>query len=687
MANPGDFAYTLKQQADIVRVIGDYVKLKKAGAQNYAGLCPFHGEKTASFSVHATRQFFHCFGCGVSGDVFSFVMKIENISFPESVRMVAQKLGIAVPKASYATEGEAKEARLRGQLLDVHERAVAFFQECLRRPEGARAREYLAGRGLNEEMIAKFRVGYAPDSGFLLRDRLRGEFSEEVLRESGLFSWKEAASFEPRATSNQTQAGDERAVSSGDVGQSAEILRSAQDDKDGFADGRGSQLVAQSSKPGAAAMYSKFRNRVMFPIASEAGKVIAFTGRTLATDEKAGPKYLNSPETAIYSKGKVLFNLDLAKEWVRKFDYAILVEGQMDCISVFAAGFHNVIASSGTAFTELQAKLLGRFSKNVVVNFDPDTAGAKAAERTIGLLVEEEFNIKVLTLEQGFDPDLYIRRKGKDAYEDALRHSQKYFDYLIERARAQFPVRSGEGKDKAVKYLLPHIQRVPSRIMRDELAQEISQKLGIDSPVLRQELRHVAVTRSASAVKASAEAQVTDAEKILIRALASARQMQAGEEHLSSSLRDSARGGKDEEFDPARQAAFVLQNESLHRALASESLIESLLNVGTEFADILQVPASEGDRRMLALILLKEDEELTAEILEAAVRALRRMHLRRRQEEVQLELRKPGLAADRDRLRELLGELEGISRALRDPSLAAGQIDGGLYPDGRQKTA
>ena len=320
-------------------------------------------------------------------------------------------------------------------------------------------------------------------------------------------------------------------------------------------------------------MYSKFRNRVMFPITSEAGKVIAFTGRTLATDEKSGPKYLNSPETPIYSKGRVLFNLDLAKEWIRKFDYAILVEGQMDCISVYAAGFHNVIASSGTAFTELQAKLLGRFSKNVVVNFDPDTAGAKATERTLGLLVEEEFTLKVLTLEQGFDPDLYIRRKGKEAYGAALKNSQKYFDYLIERARTQFPVRSGEGKQKAVNFLLPHIQRVPSRIVRDELAHEISQKLGIDSAVLRQELRHAAGTRATSAVKAPAEAQVTDAEKVLIRALASARQMQPGEEHLS------ARDGAEEEFDPARQAQFVLQNEGLHRGLATESLAESLLKI------------------------------------------------------------------------------------------------------------
>src|SRR5499427_8119723 len=417
MANPGDFAYTVKQQADIVRIVGDYIKLKKAGAQNYSGLCPFHGEKTLSFSVHVTRQFYHCFGCGQSGDVFSFVQKIENITFPEAVRLVAQKLGIPLPKVSYSTPGQAKEARLRAQLLDVHERAVAFFQECLRRPEGARAREYLAGRGLTDEMIAKFRIGYAPDSGFLLRDRLKSEFGEEVLRESGLFSWKEAPSPESRVAGHENTA-------------SSELRASSEPGVDGTELGaRGSKLEAQGSQLGTRdsglSMYSKFRNRVMFPISSDAGKVIAFTGRTLSTDEKAGPKYLNSPETPIYSKGKVLFNLDLAKEWIKK-EYAILVEGQMDCISVYAAGFHNVIASSGTAFTELQAKLLGRFSKNVIVNFDPDTAGAKATERTLGLLVEEEFNIRVVTLETGFDPDLFIRRKGKDAYAAALKHSQKY---------------------------------------------------------------------------------------------------------------------------------------------------------------------------------------------------------------------------------------------------------------------
>src|SRR5437879_6660833 len=240
----------------------------------------------------------------------------------------------------------------------------------------------------------------------------------------------------------------------------------------------------------------------------------------------------------------------------------------MDCISVYAGGFQNGIASSGTAFTELQAKLLGRFSKKIVVNFDPDTAGARATERTLALLVEDEFQIQVLTLDPGFDPDLFIRRKGKDAYGTALKNSPKYFDYLIERARAQFPVRSAEGKVKAVNHLLPHIQRVPSRIVRDELAHEIAQKLGIDSSLLRQELKHGATSRSSATLKGPIEAQVTDAEKILIRALASGTEMQSSEEHLS------ARDGAEEEFDPARQAQFALRNESLHVGLATESRSE-----------------------------------------------------------------------------------------------------------------
>jgi DNA primase len=579
MANPGDFAHNLKQQADIVRIVGEYITLRKAGAQNFSGLCPFHQEKTPSFSVHASRQFFHCFGCGASGDVFSFVQKIENITFPEAVRLIADKLKIPMPKMSFSSPEEERTAKLRGGLIDIHERACTFFQEQLRKPEAAHAREYLASRGITPEVIKEFRMGFAPDSGFLLREVLRGQYEEELLRESGLFSWKD----------------------------------------------KGEEAAGQTT-----VLYSKFRNRVMFPICNETGKVIAFTGRTLSTDEKAGPKYLNSPETPIYSKSRVLFNLDKAREAIRKLDYAILVEGQMDCIAVYTTGFRNVIASSGTAFTELQARLMGRFSKNIVVNFDPDTAGAAAVERSLALLVSEDFQIKVLTLEAGFDPDLYIRRKGPAAYGEALAHSQKYFDYLIERARAQFPVRTPEGKVKALNSLLPHIQRVPSRIVRDELANEISHRLDIESAVLRQELRHAAGSRSSSKVAAPGGAALADAERVLIRALAS-RELA----HSPISNRD----GQDLDFEPARQAHFALTRERIHEGSAAEALIDALLTAQEQGLDPMSSPLEESDRNLLAGVLMDESEELTPELLESAIRSLRRRILRRQLEDLQGQLK------------------------------------------------
>ena len=620
MANPGDLAYTVKEQADIVRLVGEYVKLRKSGAQNFQGLCPFHNEKTPSFSVHATRQFFHCFGCGASGDVFAFVQKIENITFPEAVRLVAEKLKIPLPKMSYSSPEEARAAKLRGGLIDIHERACAFFQEQLRRPEATHAREYLASRGLTPEQIAEFRIGFAPDHGFLLRDVLRRQFDDaELLRESGLFSWK-------------------------DKNQSSAVSSEPPEDLVGSPTTDNRQPATVSDNRQLTTAYSKFRNRVMFPICNEAGKVIAFTGRTLSADEKAGPKYLNSPETPIYSKSRVLFNLDKAKDAIRKLDYAILVEGQMDCIALYTATppFHNVIASSGTAFTEPQARLLARFSKNIVVNFDPDTAGAAAAERSLALLVSEEFQIKVLTLESGFDPDLYIRRKGRDAYEEALRHSQKYFDYLIEHARAQFSTRTPEGKVKALNYLLPHIQRVPSRIIRDEWANEISHRLGIDSAVLRQELRHAASSRSASRVSSANAGGLTDAERVLIRALcsdASAHTPIRSREGTGSPRRAGfARvgvEGTDTEFEPARQTHFALTRERLHEASATEALIDALLLACEQGLDPMSLPLEEASRSLLAAILMDEHEELTPELLESAIRSLRKKRHERELQQLQ----------------------------------------------------
>ena len=463
-----DFAQTVKQQADIVKVIGSYIRLRKAGAQNYSGLCPFHKEKSPSFSVHAGRQFYHCFGCGESGDIFSFVSKIENAGFPEAVRIVAQKSGIPLPKREFNSPEEAAEAGTRRKLLDLHEAAALFFEEQLRAPEGAFAREYLAGRGVTADAIRTFHIGYAPDNFNALREKLAPMADPQTLRISGLFSSKDS-------------------------------------------EDQGGNLI-----PGR--LYDRFRKRVMFPICNESGRVIAFTARTLETGDKAGPKYINSPETPLYSKGQVLFNLDKAKAAMRQMEFALLVEGQMDCISVYMRGIQNVIATSGTAFTEQQVGLLRRQTTNVVVNFDPDAAGANAAEKSISLLTEEGFTIKVVTLDGGLDPDRFIRERGVEAYAAAIRGARRQSDYLIERARQQFPGASADAKIKAMNYLLPHIRRIPHKLERDQFAHDAAQKLGIDSAVLREELRQAALKRQDHVeVRPS---KLTEVERVLLRALA-----------------------------------------------------------------------------------------------------------------------------------------------------------------------
>jgi DNA primase len=459
-----DFAQTVKQQADIVKVIEGYIRLRKTGAQNYSGLCPFHKEKSPSFSVHAVRQFYHCFGCHESGDVFSFVGKIENVGFPEAVRIVAGKCGIPLPKREYSSPEEAAGARQRGKLLELHETATAWFEEQLRGPEGAVAREYLAGRGLTPENIKTFRIGYSPDSFSALRDRLSGMADGETLRASGLFSSKEQ--------------------------------------------GDGSQ----------GPIYDRFRKRVMFPIANEGGRVIAFTARTLESGDKAGAKYINSPETPLYSKGQVLFNLDKAKSAIRQAEFALLVEGQMDCISVFLRGIQNVIATSGTAFTEQQVAILRRHTSQVVVNFDPDAAGSNAAEKSIALLTEEGFTIKIVTLDDGLDPDRFIRERGVEAYMAALRGARRQSDYLIERARQMFPGASAEQKLKAMNFLLPHIRRMPEKLARDQFAGDAAQKLGISDSVMREELRQAALKRR-DRIEAKTSS-LNEVERVLLRALA-----------------------------------------------------------------------------------------------------------------------------------------------------------------------
>ena len=593
-----DFAQSVKQQADIVRVVGEYITLKKSGAQNYSGLCPFHGEKTPSFSVHATRQFYHCFGCGVSGDVFKFVQEIDKVSFPEAVKIVAQKCGIALPKREFSSPEEAAESRLRGRLLELYEQATLWFEEQLKSPEGARAREYLTGRGLKPETIAKFRIGYAPDGFGGLRERLAGAAPPDVLRTSGLFRFKE-------------------------------------------------QEGAETDNKNAGRMYDYFRKRITFPIANEGGRVIAFTARALDSEEPR--KYMNSPETPLYSKGQVLFNLDKARQAIRQQNMALLVEGQMDCISVFAAGVTPVLATSGTAFTEQQARLLRRYTTRLVVNFDPDTAGANAAEKSIGLLMEEGFEVRVVTLEGGLDPDRFVRERGIQAYAEALKGAIRHSDYLIERARKLFPVRTAQGKVEAVNFLLPHIRRMPHAIVRDEFALDAAQKLGIDSARMREELKQAAAKRQGQ-IPAIKMSNLSECERVLVRALAGAP-----------------------EGEIFRRAADAMMSQA--EPFEGLGILTTLQELAErQDADPLEALREPGARALVAQLLMRESEPVTLHELESALLTLEQHSVEHRQRRIRSEIGEAERKGDLAGVTALMTERMELDRRLRELHRRLGEL-------------
>jgi DNA primase len=584
-----NFAQTVKQQADILKIIGEYVRLKKAGAQNYTGLCPFHSEKSPSFSVNVGRQFYYCFGCHETGDVFTFIQKIENVTFPEAVKTVAIKCGIPLPKREFSSPQEAAESRQRTKLIELHEIATAWFEQQFRSPEGALAREYLTGRGLTDEGIAKFRIGYAPESFHALRDRLQSVADTETLRASGLFSFKEQ----------------------------------------------------EDGSPGP--LYSRFRKRITFPIANESGRIIAFTARALESGDKAGPKYLNSPETSLYTKGNVLFNLDKARQPIREANFAVLVEGQMDCISAYLAGITNVLATSGTAFTEAQVRLLKRYTTRVIVNFDPDTAGANAAKKSIDLLTEEDFEVKIVTLESGLDPDRYIRERGAKEYAAALRGARRHQDYLIDRARQLFPPRTPEAKIKALNELLPDIRRMPNRIARDEFAADAAQKLGIDSALVRQELKEAAAKRRDSITPAS---PLTRAEQILLQAFSSPQN--------SDICRVAEAAYREHEADFAKMRADV------------HGILTQLRN-RDDNADPLQCLSEPEHRQLLAGVFVSvHGAEPQPENVEEAVATIRRSSLDQQQRILRAELQEAERQERSDEVLTLTRQIHEISRRLRE---------------------
>ena len=456
---PQSFIDDLRLQANILTVIQEYVPLKRAG-RTYKGLCPFHGEKTPSFHVDPEKGFFHCFGCSVGGDVFKFLELHEKVGFQDAVRMLAQKFGVAIPEAVEGEEAR-RDAGLRESLLKVHEIAAAYFREQLAGPAGARARQQLRDRDVSAQTIEALGLGFAPQTRHGLKERLLTQgFAQGLLLQSGLVLQRDG----------------------GDV-------------------------------------VDRFRNRLMIPICREAGSVIAFGGRSM--DAEQVPKYLNSPETGIYTKGRTLYGLNLSKASIRKLGYVVLVEGYFDFAQVFQTGAAPVVASCGTALTAAQAQLLRRFTNRVVLSFDPDAAGEGAAIRSCELLVAEGFDVNVVVLDKGEDPDTFIRKKGADKYRERLRSSRPYLEYLLDQAATGVDFAHDESRRRFLGKMLTIAAQIPDAAARDQFADRIAHKARVTEEVVRAEIRKAAVQKKTTltARELPSFGQLKHAEKALIWSL------------------------------------------------------------------------------------------------------------------------------------------------------------------------
>jgi DNA primase len=450
---------TIEQVAaanDVVEIIGSYFPLKRAGA-NFKALCPFHQEKTPSFTVSPSRQTFHCFGCGAGGSIFRFVMDYEHIDFPSAVRKLAERAGIAVVEKRGASD-EDRQYEVRRKLLKLHAEAAVWFQENLIKKEvGEPARKYLKRRGITGEIAKHWQLGYAPDEWVAFENWAKGQgYDARELIASGLLKTKEE---------NDTP-------------------------------------ISQSA-------YDRFRNRIMFPICNDIGEVIAFSGRLLK-DEEGAAKYLNSPETPLFRKGNVLFGLHKSKRALIEANCAIVCEGQLDLISLFEAGITNVVAPQGTAFTDNQARILKRFVNEVVLCFDSDTAGAKAAERSLDALLENDLIVRVVELPADEDPDSLIRREGREQFEKRVAQARDFFDYWIEREIGSADLNSTAAKIQAARNLAGIISRVQNPVLRGEVVNKSSARLGVAPAdfesllTTRARARGASVNSSASKIRAAA---------------------------------------------------------------------------------------------------------------------------------------------------------------------------------------
>ncbi|HKP92259.1 MAG TPA: DNA primase [Chthoniobacterales bacterium] len=409
---------------DIVEVIGTYFPLKRAGS-TFKALCPFHQEKTPSFTVSPSRQTFHCFGCGAGGSVFRFVMDYEHLDFPAAVKKLATRVGIPVIEERGSRAEDDRQHEARRALLQLHAEAAEWFHEKLVKGNaGGAAREYLKGRGIDGRIAKQWQIGFAPESwDAFLKWALDRGYQQRLLLESGL------------VTRRDETAGEDK-------------------------------------------IYDRFRNRIMFPIHNDVGEVIAFSGRILDKDTETA-KYVNSPETPLFRKGRVLFGLHKTKRGLIEADCAIVCEGQLDLITLFEAGVTNVVAPQGTAFTENQARILKRFVSEVVLCFDSDAAGQKAAERSLEALLQNNLVVRVAEMPAGEDPDSLMRKRGREEFEKRVAAAQDFFDWWIEKEASATNLDSLGAKMQLAQKMAEIIGRIQDALMRGEVANRASARIGV----------------------------------------------------------------------------------------------------------------------------------------------------------------------------------------------------------------
>ncbi len=604
MRYPQTFIDDLKRQADIVRVVQDYVQLKKKGA-NWMACCPFHKEKTPSFSVSPVKEIFYCFGCHKGGSVFDFVMEIERVPFPEALKIVADKVGMPLPKMEDDGRFEARRTAA-DSVIQLNAWAMEWWQQQLESSKEAKvARDYLKQREISEETQKAFRLGYAPDSFDALSNFLRNKgATQEHIDRSGLVVKKE------------------------DTNRS----------------------------------YDRFRGRLMFPVLDVQSRPIAFGGRTLKNEDA---KYINSPETAAYVKGRNLFGLNLTRDEIRRHGFAILVEGFLDLIVPYQSGVRNVVASLGTALTPDQVKLLSRFARKVVVNYDGDRAGIQAAKKSIEILLAEDLEVKVLVLPDNADPDEYIRKFGVSEYQRQRAQSQPHIQFVIESAVRDRNLHRPAEKAEAVEEVLPYIRAVKNRIQKREYFDMAMDALGIDrenvnTSAWRRELWQI--------VRDNRNARPNTVHAPTRRSEAT-----AAEQRLLGLLFADAN---------LRREVLPMLKEEDYEDLATASLFKALLELEREGVDIgfeTLIQKTEGDEfaeKMIPMILMNSSLHSSNEhyLAEQCVSTFRLMKVEQRIEELRRELAIAEREQDSEKVSRLAAEqiqLSSLRQAMLQPQAEA----------------